>query len=81
MSNRHPLHDEYPEYSKDQEIHDLQDIISGLETKIESLEKKLLLHDVIVSDFCECTYIRHNDTWTTEDGKAVCCHCRLPKQK
>jgi hypothetical protein len=49
MNNRHPLHDEYPEYSKDQEIHDLQDIISGLETKIENLEKQLLIHDVVHS--------------------------------
>ena len=42
--------------------------------------EQLLIHSVVVSDFCKCTYIRHKETWT--DGKKTyCCHCRLEKQK
>ena len=47
----------------------------------EYAAQQLILSGVIVSDFCECTYIRHKDTWTREDGKVICCHCHLPKQK
>ena len=37
----------YEEYSKDQEIHDLKDIINSLESKIESLEKQLSISHVV----------------------------------
>ena len=52
-----------------------------LSNDIFKVEQALTIHGVIVSDFCECTYIRHKDTWTREDGKVICCHCHLPKQK
>jgi len=37
---------EYQEYTKDQEIHDLKDIINSLESKIENLEKQLSISRV-----------------------------------
>ena len=38
---------EYQKYTKDQEIHDLKDIINSLESKIESLEKQLSIPHVV----------------------------------
>lgn len=37
----------YPEYTKDNEIHDLKNIISSLETKIEKLEKQFAISGVV----------------------------------
>jgi hypothetical protein len=46
----------YPEYTKDNEIHDLKNIISSLETKIEKLEKQFAISGVGSSlpDLAEC---------------------------
>ena len=38
---------QYLEYTQSEEIHDLKSIIEGLETKIEKLEKQLMLADVV----------------------------------
>ena len=60
---------------------------SDLDRYIDYLEEQLATNEgesdkellVSVSDFCECTYPRHKETWT--DGiKTYCCHCRLEKQ-
>lgn len=43
------------------------------------LKDQLTIHSFVVSDFCECTYIRHKDTWIREDGKVICFHCHKQK--
>ena len=58
--------------TKDQEIHDLKDIINSLESKIESLEKQLSISHVVVqskqllayTDFLRKElHLNISDTW------------------